>query len=230
MLKALIFDSLYDKHRGVVAYIRLFDGILKAEDTIYMLASNTKATCQEVGFFRPEMTSTDKISSGEVGYLVTGLKDISKVLVGDTVCSNPDQSNALVGYKAVEPKVFANIFTTSQDDYPKLKDSIAKLKLNDASLVYEPENAVMLGFGFRCGFLGLLHLDIVKERLEREFNLDLIVTTPTVEYQVQTRHGHNNENFLDEGKSRQTQFDLLKQEITADLTTTDLKRLINELD
>jgi GTP-binding protein LepA len=184
MLKALIFDSFFDKHRGVVAYLRLFSGDIKSGDSIYFLATDTKAQVMEVGVFKPDMTPIGSLSSGEVGYIVTGLKELEKVKVGDTVCSDRDDANALEGYKEVEPKVFSSIFPIDANDYPKLRDAIGKLKLSDASLSYETENIPALGFGFRCGFLGLLHMDIVQERLNREFNLDLILTTPSVQYEV----------------------------------------------
>jgi GTP-binding protein LepA len=185
MLKALIFDSFFDKHRGVIAYIRLFSGDIKAGDTIYFLATGMKAQVQEVGVFKPEMTPISALSSGEVGYVITGLKDLDLVKVGDTIASKADLSLALAGYKEVEPKVFSSIFPIDASDYPKLKDAIAKLKLSDASLSYEVENIPSLGFGYRCGFLGILHMDIVQERLSREFGLDLILTTPSVEYHVE---------------------------------------------
>jgi GTP-binding protein LepA len=186
MLKALIFDSFFDKHRGVIAFVRLFQGEVKPGDTIHFIATNFKAQVNEVGVFRPEMTPINKLSSGEVGYVVTGLKELEKVKVGDTISSSPDVSNALEGYKEVEPKVYSSIFPIDADDYPKLREAIAKLKLNDASLSFTTENIPALGFGFRCGFLGLLHMDIVQERLNREFNLDLILTTPSVQYEVHT--------------------------------------------
>jgi GTP-binding protein LepA len=189
MLKALIFDSFFDKHRGVIAYIRLFSGELRAGDTVNFIATNSKVQISEVGIFRPDMEPIDKLESGEVGYLVTGLKDLSLVKVGDTVCSKPDLEFALSGYKEVEPKVYSSIFPIDAGDYPKLKDAIAKLKLSDASLNYEIENIPSLGFGFRCGFLGILHMDIVQERLTREFDLNLILTTPSVEYHVELNNG-----------------------------------------
>jgi GTP-binding protein LepA len=189
MLKALIFDSFFDKHRGVIAFIRLFNGEIKAGDSIYFLQSSTKITVLEVGVFKPEMQPISSLSSGEVGYLVTGLKELEKVKVGDTVSSKDDQSLALHGYKEVTPKVFSSLFPTNADDYPKLRDAVAKLKLSDASLMYETENIPALGFGFRCGFLGLLHMDIVQERLSREFDLDLVLTTPSVEYEIEENNG-----------------------------------------
>lgn len=188
MLRALIFDSHFDKHRGVVAFIRLFDGSIKAGQTVYLLATSTRITVQEVGIFGPDMKPIDSLSNGEVGYLVTGLKVLDKVKVGDTVCGADDLTQALPGYAESKPMVFASIFPTDADDYHKLRDSIAKLQLNDASLTCEVENIPALGFGFRCGFLGLLHMDIIQERLSREFDLDLVITTPSVEYRLKTVH------------------------------------------
>jgi GTP-binding protein LepA len=189
MLQALIFDSYFDKHRGVIAYVRLFAGELKAGDNIHFLATGGKTSCQDVGFFTPEMTTTGSIQNGEVGYIITGLKELDLVKVGDTVCGVYDTQYALPGYTEVTPKVFSSIFPTNADDYPKLRDSIQKLKLNDASLTFEPEHIPTIGFGFRCGFLGLLHMDIVQERLSREFDLDLVLTTPSVEYKIITTNG-----------------------------------------
>jgi GTP-binding protein LepA len=183
-LQALIFDSYYDKHRGVIAYIRIFNGSIKKDTTIHFLATKTKAVCQEVGFFKPNMQESATIENGEVGYVVTGLKDLDKVKVGDTISDSELSDHALPGYREVNPMVFASIFPSNADDYPKLRDSIAKLKTNDAALIYVTENIPALGFGFRCGFLGLLHMDIVQERLSREFDLDLVITTPSVEYKV----------------------------------------------
>jgi GTP-binding protein LepA len=193
MLRALIFDSFYDKHRGVIAYIRLFNGQIEADETIYFLATKGKTLVQEVGVFRPNMEPVDQLTSGQVGYIVTGLKDLDMVKVGDTVSDQNDQSQALPGYKQVTPMVFASIFPSNADDYPKLRDSIAKLKLSDASLSFVTENIPALGFGFRCGFLGLLHMDIIQERLSREFDLDLVITTPSVEYKVEL---NNSEEIL----------------------------------
>lgn len=189
MLRALIFDSFYDKHRGVIAYVRVFEGSVKSGDAIYFLATETKAQVQDVGFFTPEMTSSAAINEGEVGYIVTGLKELDKVKVGDTIATKEDKSLQLPGYKEVSPMVFASLFPTNADEYPKLRDAIAKLTLNDASLTYTTENIPAIGFGFRCGFLGLLHMDIVQERLSREFDLDLVLTTPSVEYEVILRSG-----------------------------------------
>lgn len=189
MLKALIFDSFYDKHRGVVAYLRIFSGSLKADEEIHFLATGAKSTCTEVGYFKPlGFQPATELSSGEVGYVVTGLKDLDKVKVGDTISHKADQNLRLPGYKEVKPKVFSSIFPSDASDYPKLKDAMAKLVLNDSSLQYDLENIPSLGFGFRCGFLGLLHMDIVQERLSREFDLSLVLTTPSVEYKVVLRN------------------------------------------
>ncbi len=184
MTRALIFDSFFDKHRGVIAYVRVFAGKIKKGDDIHFLATKTKITAQEVGFFTPELTPSEAINNGEVGYIVTGLKELDRVRVGDTIAHKDDKKFALPGYKKVEPKVFSSIFPIDAGDYPKLRDAIAKLTLNDASLTHQTESIPALGFGFRCGFLGLLHMDIVQERLSREFDLNLIITTPSVEYHV----------------------------------------------
>lgn len=186
MLQALIFDSFYDRHRGVVAYIRIFKGELNKGQNINFLATSAKAQCLEVGVFKPDMIPVEHLGNGEVGYVVTGLKEIEKVKVGDTISDTQDTSLMLPGYKEVTPMVFASMFPVDADEYPKLRDSLAKLKLNDASLEYVAEHIPALGFGFRCGFLGLLHMDIIQERLSREFDIDLVITTPSVEYKVIT--------------------------------------------
>jgi GTP-binding protein LepA len=189
MLRALIFDSFYDKHRGVVAYIRVFSGSLKTSEEIYFLATQAKSNCVEIGYFKPlGFEPAKELTSGEVGYIVTGLKELDKVKVGDTISNKFDQKLRLPGYKEVKPKVFSSIFPSDASDYPKLKDAMAKLVLNDSSLKYDLENIPSLGFGFRCGFLGLLHMDIVQERLSREFDLSLVLTTPSVEYKVVLRN------------------------------------------
>ena len=188
MLQALIFDSFYDKHRGVVAYVRLFSGEIKSGQDLFFLASSAKSPAIEVGYFLPlKFEPADKLEVGEIGYIITGLKELDQVRVGDTISDKYDPSLQLPGYKSVEPKVFSSIFPTDADDYPKLREAMWKLKLNDSSLIYETENIPALGFGFRCGFLGLLHMDIVQERLSREFDLDLVLTSPSVEYKVITR-------------------------------------------
>lgn len=189
-LRALIFDSTYDQHRGVVTFIRVMDGSLTKNQKIQMLGTQTSAESLEVGYFRPKFFPHPKLETGEVGYIVTGLRDVRKARVGDTV-STADAKNVeqLPGYKQVKPMVYASIFPVSGDDYPTLRDAIEKLKLNDAALEFEPENIPALGFGFRTGFLGLLHMDIVQERLTREFGLDLVLTAPSVEYKVNFKDG-----------------------------------------
>ncbi len=201
--RALIFDSIYDTHRGVIAFIRIFDGQVRKNQAIKMLGANTEAQALEVGYFRPKFDPQAGIRSGEVGYVVTGLRDVSRAHVGDTIAlSGPVKSNApanssapsgevapLPGYKQVKPMVYASIFPTSAEDYPLLRDAMEKLKLNDAALIYEPENVPSIGFGFRTGFLGLLHMDIVQERLSREYGLDLVLTAPSVAYKIKFTDG-----------------------------------------
>ncbi len=182
----LIFDSLYDIHRGVVVFVRAMDGQLKNREKIFMVGSQTQAESLEVGYFHPKMEKSDAINTGEVGYIVTGLRDVSKARVGDTVTllDRKLEVNQLPGYKHVKPMVYATIFPVSGDDYPILRDAMDKLKLSDASLEFEPINIPSIGFGFRTGFLGLLHMDIVQERLTREYNLDLVLTAPSVAYKI----------------------------------------------
>jgi GTP-binding protein LepA len=187
--RALVFDSSYDQYRGVVAFVRVVDGSFSTREALRAMATDTRFDAEELGFFSPGMTPADVLSAGEVGYVVTGLKDVSRLRVGDTITSvRHAAAEALPGYKDVKPMVFAGLFPTDSDDYPELRDALERLKLNDAALVYEPETSQALGFGFRCGFLGLLHMEIVRERLEREFDLDLLVTAPTVAYRVQERN------------------------------------------
>jgi GTP-binding protein LepA len=188
--RALVFDSSYDQYRGVVAFVRVVDGSFSAREALRTLATDTRFDAEELGFFSPAMTPVERLSAGEVGYVITGLKDVSRLRVGDTLTSvRKPATEALPGYKDVKPMVFAGLFPTDSDDYPELRDALERLKLNDAALVYEPETSKALGFGFRCGFLGLLHMEIVRERLEREFDLDLLVTAPNVAYRVQERNG-----------------------------------------
>ena len=189
-LRALIFDSYYDAYRGVVALIRIVDGSLSAGQRIRFLASKTDCLVEEVGVRRPLNTPVESLGVGEVGYLVTGLKDPSEVKVGDTITylrGGADQP--LPGYREVKPMVYTGIFPMDGDQYEDLRDALDKLALNDPALVYEPETSHALGFGFRVGFLGLLHMEVVKERLEREFTLDLLATAPSVEYHVYTTKG-----------------------------------------
>jgi GTP-binding protein LepA len=188
--RALIFDSSYDQYRGVVAFVRVVDGRFRAREPLRAIAERTRFESEEVGFFSPTMSAAGVLDTGEVGYVVTGLKDVSRLRVGDTLTSERRQaSQPLPGYKDVKPMVFAGLFPTDSDEYPELRDALERLKLNDAALVYEPETSQALGFGFRCGFLGLLHMEIVRERLEREFDLDLLVTAPNVAYRVRTPDG-----------------------------------------
>ena len=184
--RALIFDSIYDIHRGVIAFIRIVDGKFATGDKIYMLGSKTQAESLEVGYFRPQMEKGIELACGSTGYIVTGLRDVSKARVGDTVAlfSQREKVLPLPGYQEVKPMVYAGIFPIAGDDYPLLRDAMEKLKLNDAALIFEPENIPSIGFGFRCGFLGLLHMDIVQERLSREYNLNLILTSPSVAYKI----------------------------------------------
>ena len=190
-LKALIFDSIYDSYRGVIVYVRIMDGKIKAGDTMRMMATGAEFTVVEVGYMRA--TSLEKaecLSAGEVGYITASIKTVSDARVGDTVtlASNP-ATEALPGYRKVNPMVFCGVYPADGADYEALRDALEKLQLNDASLSYEPETSGALGFGFRCGFLGLLHLEIIEERLEREYNLDLITTVPSVVYKIHLTDG-----------------------------------------
>src|SRR5207253_9000713 len=188
--RALVFDSSYDQYRGVVAFVRIVDGSFHTRERLRAMAAGTRFEAEELGFFSPTMRPSESLDTGEVGYVITGLKDVSRLRVGDTLTSEERPAEEpLPGYKDVKPMVFAGLFPTDSDDYPDLRDALERLKLNDAALFYEPETSNALGFGFRCGFLGLLHMEIVRERLEREFDLDLIVTAPNVAYRVQTRAG-----------------------------------------
>jgi GTP-binding protein LepA len=188
--RALIFDSVYDTYRGVVTYVRVVDGKLSHRDRIRMMSTNAVHEMLEVGVISPEPVKSGEIGVGEVGYLITGVKDVRQSRVGDTVTSQHGGAETpLGGYKHPNPMVFAGLYPIDGDDYPTLRDALDKLQLNDAALAYEPETSGALGFGFRCGFLGLLHMEIVRERLEREFDLDLIVTAPNVAYRVLTKAG-----------------------------------------
>jgi GTP-binding protein LepA len=188
--RALIFDSSYDEYRGVVAFVRVVDGRFERRQALRAMALGTRFEAHELGFFSPDRRETPTLEAGEVGYVITGLKDVSRLRVGDTLTTEAGAASEPVpGYKDVKPMVFAGLFPTDSDDYPELRDALEKLKLNDAALFYEPETSQALGFGFRCGFLGLLHMEIVRERLEREFDLDLLVTAPNVAYRVKPPHG-----------------------------------------
>ena len=183
--RALIFDSEFDQYRGVVAYLRMFDGAFAEGDPITAMQAGTEAEVDEIGFFAPAMLPAGGMTAGEVGYAITGLKDVSKLRVGDTLTSRDrPAAEALPGYREVKPMVFSGLFPIDTDRYEELRDALERLALNDAALSYEPETSHALGFGFRCGFLGLLHMDIVRERLEREYDLELLATTPNVSYEV----------------------------------------------
>jgi GTP-binding protein LepA len=215
--RALIFDSEFDQYRGVIAYIRVVDGVFRKGEAIRAMAAGTEADIDDIGFFSPQMMPTDQLAAGEVGYLITGLKDVTLLRVGDTLTtraragggSGPrpsagEATEALPGYREVKPMVFCGLFPIDSDTYPDLRDALEKLTLNDAALSWEPETSDALGFGFRCGFLGLLHMDIVKERLEREYDLELLATMPSVEFDVTLTNGqelevHNPSDMPDPG-------------------------------
>jgi GTP-binding protein LepA len=188
--RALIFDSEFDQYRGVIAYLRMFDGEFREGEPIVAMQAGTEAEIDEIGFFAPAMRPVAAISTGDVGYVISGLKDVSKLRVGDTLTSKQrPAAEALPGYREVQPMVFAGLYPIETDRYEDLRDALERLALNDAALSYEPETSQALGFGFRCGFLGLLHMDIVRERLEREYDLELISTTPNVSYVVTLTNG-----------------------------------------
>ena len=189
-LRALVFDSHYDLYRGVIVYVRVVDGSIRPGQRVRMMNTGAIHEVDEVGYFTPRMRSSNELVSGEVGYLTAAIKKVADARVGDTVTAADRPATApLPGYRSVKPMVFAGLFPTDSESYQDLKDALEKLQLNDAALLYEPETSAALGFGFRCGFLGLLHMEIVQERLEREFALELITTAPTVEYQVHLRRG-----------------------------------------
>ena len=183
-LQALIFDSYFDSYKGAVAHVRIFDGSVKKGDKLKLIATGKEFEATEIGYFSPSMVEVDKLDAGEVGYICGSLKDVRDVRVGDTITSLENPAQALSGYRAPVPMVFCGLYPTDSADYDNLKDALEKLQLNDAALVYEPETSAALGFGFRCGFLGLLHMDVIQERLEREYKLKLVTTAPSVVYKV----------------------------------------------
>jgi len=188
--RAVIFDSEFDQYRGVIAYIRVVDGTFKKGEAIRAMATGTEADIDDIGFFTPAMTSADYLTVGEVGYVITGVKDVTKLRVGDTLTTKRAGAvEALPGYREIQPMVFCGLFPIEADDYADLRDALEKLTLNDAALHWEPETSDALGFGFRCGFLGLLHMDIVRERLEREYDLNLMATMPSVGFEVTLTNG-----------------------------------------
>jgi GTP-binding protein LepA len=186
--RALIFDSVFDQYRGVVAFVRVVDGSFSKREAIRAMQAGTRADIDDIGFMSPDMVKTDRLDAGEVGYIITGIKNVAKLRVGDTLTSEArPASEPLPGYREARPVVFCGLYPLDTDRYSDLRDALEKLALNDAALSYEPETSQALGFGFRCGFLGLLHMDIVRERLEREYGLELLATTPNVEYHVRMR-------------------------------------------
>jgi GTP-binding protein LepA len=189
-LRALIFDSHYNPYKGVIAYVRIMEGELRAGEPVLLMGTGVRTETLEIGVFRPQMTPVEALQTGETGYIATGLKNVGECQVGDTVTLVAvPASHPLAGYRPAKPMVFAGIYPVEANDYPLLRDALEKLKLNDAALTYVPETSAALGFGFRAGFLGLLHMEIVQERLEREYDLNLLITAPSVEYQVLTQEG-----------------------------------------
>ncbi len=217
--RALIFDSEFDQYRGVVAYIRVVDGTFTKHQAIRAMAAGTEADIDDIGFFSPAMTSVQQLGPGEVGYVITGVKDVTMLRVGDTLTTKQNAATqALPGYQDVKPMVFCGLFPIDSDDYPDLRDALEKLVLNDAALSWEPETSDALGFGFRCGFLGLLHMDIVRERLEREYDLELMTTMPSVEFEVTLENGdvvevHNPNDMPDPSKIREIREPMIRASI-----------------
>ncbi|MEK9156691.1 MAG: translation elongation factor 4, partial [Patescibacteria group bacterium] len=182
--RAMVFDSAYDDYKGVVAYVRVIDGIFKKREKLHMMATDANGEILELGALAPKFSPLEYLETGQIGYIVTGLKDIRACRVGDTITTGSHLVTQLEGYREVRPMVFAGVFPSQGDEYSALRDAMDRLKLNDAALIYEPEHSPALGYGFRCGFLGMLHLEILRERLSREYNMDLVVTLPSVAYRV----------------------------------------------
>lgn len=217
--KALIFDSVFDEYKGVIAYIRVVGGELKIGDKVKLLATKNIGEAIDIGYFKPDLRKADRLSAGEIGYLVAGFKNVSECRVGDTVASDPE-AKPLAGYQEVKPMVFSGIFCKDGSDYAKLREAIEKLKLSDAALVYEPEHSPAMGYGFRCGFLGMLHLDVFQERLKREYNLDLMITVPSVAYQVKKNSGEIIEVKNPENLPDSTHIEYIKEPImTVDIVS-----------
>jgi GTP-binding protein LepA len=204
--RALIFDSEFDQYRGVIAYIRVVDGTFKKGAAIRSMVGRTEADIDDIGFFTPAMVATEQLGAGEVGFLITGIKEVSALAVGDTLTTKANPAtDPLPGYRDVQPVVFCGLFPIDSDEYPDLRDALEKLTLNDAALSWEPEVSEALGFGFRCGFLGLLHMDIVRERLEREYDIELMATMPSVRFEITLTDGAETEvhipsDFPDPGR------------------------------
>jgi GTP-binding protein LepA len=231
--RALIFDSEFDQYRGVIAYIRVVDGVFRKGEAIRAMASGLHADIDDIGCFSPQMMPTDELAAGEVGYLITGVKDVSQLRVGDTLTTRArgaaagsdgtrsgEATEALPGYREVKPMVFCGLFPIESDSYPDLRDALEKLTLNDAALAWEPETSDALGFGFRCGFLGLLHMDIVRERLEREYDLELMATMPSVEFDLTLTNGqelevHNPSDMPDPGTIAEIREPFIRASIVA---------------
>src|SRR5271166_4356481 len=223
--RALIFDSEFDQYRGVIAYIRVVDGVFRKGEAIRAMATATEADIDDIGVFSPQMMPTDQLAAGEVGYLITGLKDVTQLRVGDTLTTRARAGEGaagepLPGYREVKPMVFCGLFPIESDDYPDLRDALEKLSLNDAALSWEPETSDALGFGFRCGFLGLLHMDIVRERLEREYDLELLTTMPSVEFDVTLTNGeelevHNPSDMPDPGRIEEIREPFIRASVIA---------------
>ncbi len=222
--RALIFDSEFDQYRGVIAYIRVVDGVFRKGEAIRAMAAGTHAEIDDIGFFSPTMTPVKQLAAGEVGYLITGIKDVTHLRVGDTLTTTVHgekrTSEPLPGYREVKPMVFCGLFPIDSDRYPDLRDALEKLTLNDAALSWEPETSDALGFGFRCGFLGLLHMDIVRERLEREYDLELLATMPSVEFDVTLTNGeelevHNPSDMPDPGTIAEIREPFIKAQVIA---------------
>jgi GTP-binding protein LepA len=217
--RALIFDSAFDQYRGVVAYVRVVDGVLRKGEAIRAMAAGTEADIDEIGFFTPDMTAAQELRAGEVGFVITGIKDVTRLRVGDTLTTRVGgAAEALPGYREVKPMVFCGLFPIDADDYADLRDALEKLSLNDAALTWEPENSDALGFGFRIGFLGLLHMDIIRERLEREYDLDLIGTMPSVGFEVALTNGetlevHNPSDYPDPARVAEVREPFVKASI-----------------
>ncbi|RRC94560.1 translation elongation factor 4 [Schaalia canis] len=229
--RAMIFDSVYDTYRGVVTYVRVVDGMLSTRARIKMLSTGATHELLEIGVISPEPTPSQGIGAGEVGYLITGVKDVRQSKVGDTVTAAVrGATEPLAGYEEPKPMVFSGIYPVDGSDFPNLRDALERLQLNDAALTYEPESSAALGFGFRCGFLGLLHLEIVRERLEREFNLDLIATAPNVIYNVKSEDGTvtrvDNPSEYPEGKIAEVREPIVNATV---LTPTEFTGAVMEL-
>lgn len=188
-LQALIFDSTYDDYRGVVVFVRIINGTIKKGDLIYLLGVSKETHALEVGTFKPKFAPRDRLEAGEIGYIVTGFKEVAQARVGDTVTHKKNPGIPLPGYRQVKPMVFAGFFPETGEEYPKLRDAIGQIKLSDAALYFEPEHSPALGFGYRCGFLGMLHMEIIAERIKREHGVTVVITTPSVAYQVDLNNG-----------------------------------------